>query len=143
LIRESDASSEKATMNTEYYLDIGLAKDLMGSERAQWGLASLLIGAVLILAALMTLIFNVLLWQSGHRPMPRMLALIGMVIGLVAVLGLAWFGISAGLKGRSRTPLHSPPSPLATAGVVTGSIALILWLLIGFDLLIIMIPLVV
>jgi hypothetical protein len=136
----ADSSSEKGFMNTDYYLDIGLTKDLMGSERAQWGLASLLIGAVLILAALMTLIFNVLLWQSGPRGMPRMAALIGTVIGLAAVLGLAGFGIVAGLKGRSRTPLNSPPSPLATAGVVTGSTALVLWLLIGFDLLLILAP---
>jgi hypothetical protein len=130
-------SSEEGLMNTDYLMDIGLAKDVSASERAQWGLASLLIGSVLILAALVTLIFNVMLWQSGHRTMPRFLALIGMVLGYLVVLGLGCFGIGAGLKGRRAPVVDLPPSPLATAGVVTGCAAMTLWLMIGFDLLVI------
>jgi hypothetical protein len=133
-------SSEEWLMKTDDLIDIGLAKDVEASERAQWGLASLLIGLVSIIAALMTLIFNVVLWQSGHRGMPRMLALIGMLVGLLVFLGLAGFGIAAGHKGRKRTFLELPASPLATAGVVTGWAAIILWLMIGFDLLVIMSP---
>jgi hypothetical protein len=125
-------------MTTDSMFDIGLAKGLTASERAQWGLASLLIGAVLIVAALTTLIFNVILWKSGPSGIPRFTALIGTVIGLVAVLGLASFGIAAGLKGRNRTAFDFPPSPLATAGVVTGSAAMILWLITGIDLLMIL-----
>jgi hypothetical protein len=125
-------------MTTDSLFDIGLAKDMTASERAQWGLASLLIGAVLILAALTTLIFNLILWQSGPRGMPRGSAIMGTVLGLLVVLGLASFGIAAGFKGRTRTPLDFPPSPLATAGVVTGTAAMILWLLIGIDLLVIL-----
>jgi hypothetical protein len=125
-------------MITDRLIDIGLAKDLTGSERAQWGLASLLIGAALNLAALTTLILNVILWQSGPRGMLRMSALVATVMGLLVVLSLAGFGIAAGLKGRDRTFVDLPPSPLATAGVVTGSAAMILWFLIGIDLLVIL-----
>jgi hypothetical protein len=69
-----------------------------------------------------------------------MSALIASVIGLFVVLSLAGFGIAAGLKGRHRTLVLLRPSPLATAGVVTGSAAMILWLLVGIDLLMIVAP---
>ena len=98
----------------------------------------MLIGAALNLAALTTLILNVILWQSGPRGMLRMSALVATVMGLLVVLSLAGFGIAAGLKGRDRTFVDLPPSPLATAGVVTGSAAMILWFLIGIDLLVIL-----
>jgi hypothetical protein len=125
-------------MSTDHLIDIGMAKHETESERAQWGLASLLIGSVLIVAALITLIFNVMLWQSGPRGLPRLLALIGTLVGLLVVLYLAGFAIRAGLKGRNRPFAELPPSPLATAGVVTSSAAMILWLIVGIDLLMIL-----
>jgi hypothetical protein len=125
-------------MTTDHWIDIGLAKDLTASERAQWGLASLVIGSVLILAALITLIFNVVLWQSSPRSIQRILVFPATVLGLLLVLSLSVFGIVAGLKGRQQTFIDLPPSPLATAGVATGFTALILWLIVGTDLLVIL-----
>jgi hypothetical protein len=121
-------------------MDIGFSKDVVGSERAQWGLASLLIGALSTLSALTTLIFNVILWQTGLGGLPKTTALVGTLIGLVVVLGLTGFGIAAGVKGRNQAHFDSHPSPLATAGFVTGCAAMILWLMVGIDLLMILAP---
>ena len=41
-------------MNYDHLIDIGMAKDVTGSESVQWGLASLLIGIVMILAGAIT-----------------------------------------------------------------------------------------
>src|SRR5690349_1654431 len=120
-------------MATDYVTDLGATKGATAAERAQWGLASLLIGAALIIAAPVALIFNVLLWRSGPSGLAKVPALCGAVLGLLAVLGLAAFGLAAGVKGR-RAPDDSSASPLATAGVVTGATAIILWLIVGIDL---------
>jgi hypothetical protein len=122
-------------MSTDYMADVGPAKDVTAAERAQWGLASLMIGAVLTLAVPVALIFNVVLWRSGPSGLPKVPAFVGSVLGLVVILGLAVFGIAAGLKGRQPAPGESRPSPLATAGVVTGAAAMILWIVVGIDLL--------
>jgi hypothetical protein len=122
-------------MTTDYLTDVGATKGATATERAEWGLASLMIGVVLILAAPVALIFNVVFWRSGPSGVPKVPAFVGAVLGLLVILGLAGFGIAAGLKGRHRAPDDSRPSPLATAGVVTGAAAMILWLVVGIDLL--------
>jgi hypothetical protein len=115
--------------------DVGATKDVTAGERAQWGLASLMIGAVLVLAAPVASIFNVVFWRSGPSGLPKVPAFVGAVVGLGVILGLAGFGIAAGLKGRHRAPGELRPSPLATAGVVTGAAAMILWIVVAIDLL--------
>jgi hypothetical protein len=96
------------------------------------------IGAVLVLAVPIASIFNVVFWRSGPSELPVVPALAGAVFGLLVILGLAVFGVAAGLKGR-RASGDSRPSPLATAGVVTGAAAIVLWIVVGIDLLAILI----
>jgi hypothetical protein len=121
-------------MTTNDWTKTGLAQDAAGFQRAQWGLASLLIGAVLVLAALNCLNLRGGLWQSSPRSAPGMPALIATVANRAVVLGLAVFGIMAGRKGGCRVAAGTPASPLATAGVVAGFAAIILWLIISIDL---------
>jgi hypothetical protein len=125
-------------MVTELRSDVGDAKGAATGDGAQRGLASLIIGAVLVLDASITLVFNTLLWQAGPAGLPLVPAFAGAVVGLLVVLGLAAFGIGLGLMGRRRAPDNRPPSPLATAGVATGIAAMILWLVVGIDLIVIL-----
>jgi hypothetical protein len=77
-------------MTSDDFSDIGSAKGMTAGERAQWGLASLLIGAVLILASLVALIFNVILWQSGPRGVPKVPDRVAAVSRIVGAPG--WGG---------------------------------------------------
>jgi hypothetical protein len=53
----------------------------------------------------------------------------------VIALGVAGFGIAAGLKGRQAARDDSRRALLATAGVVIGVAAMLLWIAVGIDLL--------
>jgi hypothetical protein len=63
------------------------------TNAAQWGLASLVIGCTLLLAACIILAFNVLLFRGGPAGIPVGLAFMGGLIGTAALsaLGLASF----------------------------------------------------
>jgi hypothetical protein len=118
--------------------DVGDAKGAAADDPAQWGLASLIIGAVLLLDASITLVFNTLLWRNGPSGLPIVPAFVGAVLGLLVVLGLVAFGIGLGVRGWRGTPADRRPSPLAIAGVATGATAIILWLVVGIDLIVIL-----
>jgi hypothetical protein len=122
-------------MSAELLSDVGDAKGAATQDRAQSGLASLIIGAVLLLKSSIALVFNTLLWRSGPGGLPIVPALIGAVLGLLIVLSLAVFGIALGLRGLAREHPGLPSSPLASAGVATGAAATMLWLIVGIDLL--------
>ena len=53
-------------MTIEEFSDVGVTKDSTSGDGTAWGLASLGLGAVALLAAPSTLVVNVLLWQSVH-----------------------------------------------------------------------------
>jgi hypothetical protein len=125
-------------MGAELLSDVGEAKGATTGDGAQWGLASLIIGAVLLLDASITLVFNTLLWRSGPSGLPLVPAFAGAVLGLLVVLCLAGFGIRLGVRGWRMAPDGRPPSPLVTAGVATGVAAMILWLVVGIDLIVIL-----
>ncbi len=122
-------------MITDEFSDVGVPKSLKSGDGAAWGLASLGIGAVVLLAAPVTLIFNVLLWRSNSLgDLPKGSAIFGAALGLLVMLGLAFCGLVFGMKGRriDREDRHS--SPLASAGVLVGAAATILWIIVGIDL---------
>ncbi|MDG3008031.1 hypothetical protein [Paludisphaera mucosa] len=124
-------------MSIDFATDFSMTKGLTDGERAQWGLASVIIGAALVLAAPMAMIYCLLLWRSEYTNIPVIPAFIGAVVSLAAILGLAGFGVAAGLKGR-RLAGDPRPSPLATAGVASGAAAIVLWIVVGIDLLLIL-----
>lgn len=122
-------------MATGLLSDVGDTKRAVTvGESAQWGLASLLISGLLLLAAPVTLIFNILLWQAGPFGIALGPAFVGAGLSLLVILGLTACGIAFGLKGRRMAADDRRPSPLTTAGVLTGVAALLLWLVVGIDL---------
>jgi hypothetical protein len=125
----------EGTMSAEELWDVGAAKGLKAGECVQWGFVSLVNGAASILGALIAAIVNVIFWQSPPAGLPNALASVGTVIGLVITLGVVGYGIAAGLKGHRATPEDSPRALLATAGVVLGAAALLVWIVVGIDLL--------
>jgi hypothetical protein len=125
-------------MATELLSDVGDEKGTTTGDGAQWGLASLIIGGVLLLDAPITLVFNALLWRSGPSGLPIVPAFAGAVLGLLVIFGLAAFGIGLGVIGWRMAPNGRRPSPLARAGVATNIAATVLWLIVGTDLIIIL-----
>jgi hypothetical protein len=126
-------------MSTDLLSDVGAAKGAATEEGTQWGLASLVIGGGLCLAAPITLVANILLWRAGPSGLPVGLALAAAVVGLLVVAGLAASGIAFGLRGWRATAGGGRPSPLATAGVLTGAAASVIWLIVGIDLIAILV----
>jgi hypothetical protein len=118
--------------------DVGEAKGETVDDRAHWGLASLIIGAVLLLDSSIVLVFNTMLWRSGPAGLPIVPALAAALLGLAIVGSLAALGVAMGVRGLRRDGGDRPPSPLAIAGVATGVAAILLWLVAGIDLILIL-----
>jgi hypothetical protein len=107
-------------------------------DAAQWGLASLLIGGVLILASCITLVFNVLLWRTGPAGIPIGLAYAGGIIGTVVVLALGIVGIVFGVRGWLRASSDRACAALPVAGTLTSLVGVVTWLVAAIDLLMIL-----
>jgi hypothetical protein len=122
-------------MTTDYLWEVGAAKGAKAGERVQWGLMSVINGAVSILGGLIAAIVNVNFWRSPPPGLPNAAAFIGAVVGLIITLGVVGFGIAAGLKARRATTDDSYSALMATAGVVIGGAAMLLWIVVGIDLL--------
>jgi hypothetical protein len=125
-------------MVTDVISDVGIAKSSTSGDGTAWGLASLGLGAALLLAAPITLVFNVILWRTDHSGLPVVPALLGAVLALLMMLGLACCGIVFGMTGRRIDRDYRQPSPLATAGLLASVAAMILWIIVGVDLLVIL-----
>jgi hypothetical protein len=129
----------EAVMAAESFSDVGSAKLIPEGDGVAWGLASLALSGVVLLAAPISLVFNVLLWQSEHsRGLPRKLALPAAILGLFVMLCLAGCGILFGIRGRDIDRDHGRPSPLALAGTLAGLAATIIWLIVSIDLIMIL-----
>src|SRR5262245_14280849 len=72
------------------------------TSAAQWGLASLLIGCTVLMAACVTLVFNVLLFRGGPAGIPTDLAFAGGLIGALVVSALGLAGLLFGVVGWQR-----------------------------------------
>ncbi len=105
---------------------------------AQWGLASVLTGGLVLLMAPLTLVITILLaafgpGRMGMDPPQITLATWGLLIGLVVVLllGLAalLFGVAGILSARAR----GQPMALGLAGLLVSVAGLVLFLFAAFD----------
>jgi hypothetical protein len=122
-------------MITDEYSDVGVSKNSTSGDGATWGLASLGLGAVVLLAAPITLVFNVLLWRSNpSADLPIVPAILGAALGLLVMLGLARCSIMFGMKGRRIDREDRRSSPLAAEGILVGAAATIVWTMVGIDL---------
>ncbi len=126
-------------MATDVFATVGIAKSYESRDAFEWGLASLGLGAVTLLAAPVTLVFNVLLWRSGlSGEIPKVPAILAAGLGMLMMLGLAGCGVVFGLRSRWLDGALQRPSPLASAGVLLGVAAMALWMIVGVDLLMIL-----
>lgn len=129
-------------MAADGFEDIGPSKNAAPGDGDAWGLASLGLGGVAMLAAPITLVSNVLLWQSDRLgSLSRVPALLAAGVGVLVMLGLSSCSIAFGIRGHRIGRDHRRPPPLAMAGVLLGSAATIGWLIVGIDLFAILLPL--
>lgn len=107
-----------------------------GREAAELGLASLIMGAVLFLAAPMTTVLAVLVWRFAselpnavllHAWLARTGVTLGLFVGITSVV----FGF-LGLRNAKR---QGQPAGLARAGLLLGLAANAAWVLASIGLL--------
>lgn len=107
-----------------------------GRNAAELGMASLIMGAVLFLAAPMTMVLAVLVWRFACEPpnvvlLHAWLARAGVVIGLTVGLASIAFG-----AGGLRAAKHShQPRGIAMAGLLLGLAASAAWVIASIGLL--------
>jgi len=108
------------------------------TSAAQWGLASLLIGCTLLLAACVTLGFNVVLFHAGPRGIPTGLAFAGGLIGALVVAMLGLTSIMFGIRGWQHASAAGSSHALPIAGVAASAVGLVAWLIAAIDLMMIL-----
>ncbi|HVL12003.1 MAG TPA: hypothetical protein VM529_05530 [Gemmata sp.] len=105
------------------------------SAGVAWGLVALLIGCTLLISACALMVFNVILFRGGIAGIPRELAQIG---GLVAVIGVAAFGVLAvvfGFRGWNAASRSGEPTAFGVAGTLAAVVGFVGWAIAGIDLL--------
>jgi hypothetical protein len=94
----------------------------------------------LMLMAPMTLLFNLVLW-SGSRPVPeayRGLAAMGGLVAVAAVVALGVASFAFGVRALVVAGQAGRPTGLAWGGTLASAVALLLWLVVGTDLVLIL-----
>lgn len=104
------------------------------TSAAQWGLASLLLGCTLLLAACVTLVFNVVLFRGGPDGIPTGVALAGGLIGALVVSALGVAAVVFGILAWQRAYAERSSPALGVAGTFAGAVGLVAWLIAAIDL---------
>jgi hypothetical protein len=87
-----------------------------------------------MVAAVITLNFNVLLWRAGPAGIPVPVAFAGSVLCLALILGLAVAALVFGIRGWQRS-LDAGESPaFGISGALLSGVALATWLGVAADL---------
>jgi hypothetical protein len=118
--------------------DVAAASPAQSRYAAEWGLASLLMGSVMVLAALLMLI--TLIWYliliSQVRPsrsdVRLAVTITGVLTGLFVVVCAV--GVTCGVVGVRAAWARCQPGGLPVAGLVLSLLAFLLWLAVGFSL---------
>ena len=103
----------------------------------EWGLASLLTGGMLMLMAPVMLIVNLMIWAAGRNFLARSdleMAYVGALAGVAGVGLLCLAGVLIGVRGLFGALAHATPVALPLAGILAGLVALVLWGVVGYDL---------
>jgi hypothetical protein len=109
----------------------------------EWGLASTIIGATLLIAGPMALLFCLVFWSGGRvehglsSSETNLAHVAGVVIGAGAIL-LSMLGIYFGGRGLGRARQAHHPAALPVCGMLLCFGALIVWIIIGVDWVMIM-----
>jgi hypothetical protein len=111
----------------------------MNRHAAEWGLASLLCGCMLLLAAPVTLILVLQLADVGRRVMGRtdlFIAFIVSTIAMTLVIALTIASLIGALKSLLSARSRKQPAALGFFGVLVAVFAIPLWGFTAADLLI-------
>jgi hypothetical protein len=116
--------------------EVGVAGDVPYRAAAEFGLASVVVGAVVFLAAPMVAILAAQLWAHGDRSPPVLvlhawLARVAVGVPVFLVLGGLWLG-AAGLRRAAKS---RGAAALPVAGLLLNGAALVGWTLASIGLL--------
>lgn len=109
----------------------------------EWGLASTIIGGVLLIAAPGALMFCLFFWGSGRGEMglsysdTRLANIAGIVVCAGALI-MSILGLMFGSRGLGRSRQAHQPAALPVCGLLLCFAAMIVWLIIGVDWIMIM-----
>ncbi len=98
---------------------------------AEWGLASLLMGGVLVMTAMLMLHINLHMYHNPRAWWPddvRSLRYVG-IVGSFELAGLTGASLTFGIRGVLLANRLRQPSALAYAGVLISTFALFLWII--------------
>ncbi len=104
---------------------------------AEWGLASLLMGGILTILAPIVLIFNLIFWLHGSQviaPPQMRLAYKGVIAALALIVLLCLLSLIFGIKAWRSARTNYQPAGLGVAGTLISLLALLLWIIVGTDL---------
>jgi drug/metabolite transporter (DMT)-like permease len=104
------------------------------SGAVQWGLASLLIGCTLLIAACVLLVFNVVLFRAGPAGIPTALAFAAGLIGALVVCALSVASVLFGIWGWQEAQAERASAGLSVAGITVSFVGSITWLIAAIDL---------
>jgi hypothetical protein len=109
----------------------------------EWGLASTAIAAILLLASPMVLLFCLFYWSASRSD--HLLGYSGVKMangaGIVICTGALIFGILGllfGIRGLGRARQAHQPAALPVTGILLSLAALIMWIIIAIDWVMIM-----
>jgi hypothetical protein len=109
----------------------------MDRHAAEWGLASLFLGGVLCVMALVAMLLNLFVGSLARNimsPGDARLALNAAFIVLGAVFLLTLFSIGAAVKGVFSAQNRQHPAALPLAGLFLSFLALIVWIIAAFEI---------
>jgi hypothetical protein len=105
---------------------------------AQWGLASLLIRSVVFMASPVLLVFNTIFSRQGRYGVPMGLAWTASMIGVAAILAMGVASIVFGTRGWLIAGRERQCPALAVAGTFMSIAAVVSWLIVSIDLIIVL-----
>jgi hypothetical protein len=106
---------------------------------ADAGLASLILGALLVIVSPITIIITILLASIGPArmnmgPPDIAYATVALIAGLVLIFVLGVFGLIFGIRSLLAARSRGQSRSLGWVGVITNSIGLVLWIMASVNL---------
>ena len=103
----------------------------MSRHAADWGLASLLCGGIMLLCLPPFVVFDLLFWLHGREAVDKAsaaamsLVYLGMYIGAIVLIGLSLGSLTIGIRALVSASRHRQPAGLALAGTAISAAALV------------------
>jgi hypothetical protein len=105
----------------------------------EWGLAACLIGITFLIMGPIAMVFCVIFWDGGSgnhglRLFELEMARIGVLVCAGGALILSFIGAIFGARGLKLARLAGQPTALPWAGIALCLAAIVMWLIVGIDL---------